>query len=307
MLAEGQNLQDAHIIVNYDLPWAIIRLIQRAGRVDRIGQQHDTILVYSFLPAEGVERLIRLRQRLFLRLQQNQEVIGTDETFFGEEAATKLRDLYTEKAGTLDDDQADEDIDLASLALQVWKSASADDQKRALALPAIASATRAVPDGDTPGVITYLRYPDGTDALVRVDDKGQLVSQSLSAIFRAAACGPDEPPLARAENHHDLVARCVELATEAEAALGGQLGSLRSVRRKLYERLKRYRQQLQAKPTPSSSAILPKLDSVLDRIWRYPLKQAAKEALSRQMHLGITDEALLDLVWGGTGTSASAK
>lgn len=38
VLSEGQNLQDAHIIVNYDLPWAIIRLIQRAGRVDRIDQ-----------------------------------------------------------------------------------------------------------------------------------------------------------------------------------------------------------------------------------------------------------------------------
>jgi superfamily II DNA/RNA helicase len=37
VLSEGQNLQDAHIVVNYDLPWAIIRLIQRAGRVDRIG------------------------------------------------------------------------------------------------------------------------------------------------------------------------------------------------------------------------------------------------------------------------------
>ena len=38
VLSEGQNLQDCAIIVNYDLPWAIIRLIQRAGRVDRIGQ-----------------------------------------------------------------------------------------------------------------------------------------------------------------------------------------------------------------------------------------------------------------------------
>ena len=37
VLSEGQNLQDAAIVVNYDLPWAIIRLIQRAGRVDRIG------------------------------------------------------------------------------------------------------------------------------------------------------------------------------------------------------------------------------------------------------------------------------
>ena len=36
-ISEGQNLQDAHIVVNYDLPWAIIRLIQRVGRVDRVG------------------------------------------------------------------------------------------------------------------------------------------------------------------------------------------------------------------------------------------------------------------------------
>jgi superfamily II DNA/RNA helicase len=46
VLSEGQNLQDAHIILNYDLPWAIIRLIQRAGRVDRIGQKAKQILCY---------------------------------------------------------------------------------------------------------------------------------------------------------------------------------------------------------------------------------------------------------------------
>ena len=48
VLSEGQNLQDAHIVVNYDLPWPIIRLIQRAGRVDRIGQQAEQILCYTF-------------------------------------------------------------------------------------------------------------------------------------------------------------------------------------------------------------------------------------------------------------------
>ena len=64
VLSEGQNLQDCSIVVNYDLPWAIIRLIQRVGRVDRIGQQAENILCYSFLPAEGVERIIRLRDRV---------------------------------------------------------------------------------------------------------------------------------------------------------------------------------------------------------------------------------------------------
>ena len=61
VLSEGQNLQDGAIVVNFDLPWAIIRLIQRAGRVDRIGQKSEKILCYSFLPADGVERIIRLR------------------------------------------------------------------------------------------------------------------------------------------------------------------------------------------------------------------------------------------------------
>ena len=54
ILSEGQNLQDCAVVVNYDLPWAIIRLVQRAGRVDRIGQEAEQILCYSFLPAEGV-------------------------------------------------------------------------------------------------------------------------------------------------------------------------------------------------------------------------------------------------------------
>ena len=63
VLSEGQNLQDCSIVVNYDLPWAIIRLIQRAGRVDRIGQEAEDILCHSFLPADGVERLINLRNR----------------------------------------------------------------------------------------------------------------------------------------------------------------------------------------------------------------------------------------------------
>ena len=123
VLSEGQNLQDCAIIVNYDLPWAIIRLIQRAGRVDRIGQEADVILCYSFLPADGVERIIRLRARVRQRLQENAEVVGADETFFeDQEEEQAIRDLFTEKAGILDGDE-DTEVDLASYAYQIWKNA----------------------------------------------------------------------------------------------------------------------------------------------------------------------------------------
>jgi superfamily II DNA or RNA helicase len=120
VLSEGQNLQDCSVVVNFDLPWAIIRLIQRAGRVDRIGQQSDTILCYSFLPAEGVERIIRLRSRVRQRLQENAEVVGADEAFFeDQDDAQAVRDLFTEKAGILDGDE-DAEVDLASYAYQIW-------------------------------------------------------------------------------------------------------------------------------------------------------------------------------------------
>ena len=73
ILSEGQNLQDCSIVVNYDLPWAIIRLVQRAGRIDRIGQEAENILCYSFLPAEGVDRIINLRARVLARLHEHMQ------------------------------------------------------------------------------------------------------------------------------------------------------------------------------------------------------------------------------------------
>ena len=123
VLSEGHNLQDCAIIINWDLPWAIIRLIQRAGRVDRIGQNAEKILCYSFLPTEGVERVINLRGRLRQRLQENAEVVGTDEAFFEDDDAQVILDLYNEKSGILDGEE-DNEVDLTSEAFQIWKKAT---------------------------------------------------------------------------------------------------------------------------------------------------------------------------------------
>ena len=102
VLSEGQNLQDSHVVVNYDLPWAIIRLIQRVGRVDRIGQKAEKILCHSFLPADGVERIIILRGRVRNRLRENAEVVGADEAFFEDEDDPQtIINLYNERSGNL--------------------------------------------------------------------------------------------------------------------------------------------------------------------------------------------------------------
>ncbi|MEB2307737.1 MAG: helicase-related protein [Candidatus Brocadiaceae bacterium] len=189
VLSEGQNLQDTYIIVNYDLPWAIIRLVQRAGRVDRIGQKSKEVLSHTFLPAEGVERLIRLRSRVRQRLQENAEVIGTDEAFFEDERHDDvIRDLFTERADILND-PADEEVDLASLAYQIWKNAcdvNPELRKIIPDLPNVVFSTKPLSDDKSSGVMVYVRTADGNDALAWLDEDGRVVTEAQHEILTAA-------------------------------------------------------------------------------------------------------------------------
>jgi len=305
VLSEGQNLQDAHIIVNYDLPWAIIRLIQRAGRVDRIGQQSGAILCYSFVPADGVERIIRLRERVRQRLIENAEVVGSDETFFDDDhddGKSLIHDLYTEKNGILDD-EGDTEVDLASWAWQIWKNATDADPSLAAkieALPNVVYATKA--HAATPaapgGVLVYLRTAQDNDALTWIDATGQSVTQSQFAILKAAACAANTPALPRMENHHALTRQGIAQIAEEEKSSGGALGRPSGARFKTYERIKRWRErQGHTRDLFITDQYISRVDKALEDIYRYPLYQSATDALNRQIKAGIGDQALLELVF----------
>lgn len=305
VLSEGQNLQDAAIVVNYDLPWAIIRLIQRAGRVDRIGQKSEEILCYSFLPADGVERLIRLRARVRQRLHENAEVVGTDETFFEDEKHDGLiRDLFTEKSGMLDDPE-DNEVDLASLAYQIWKNACDTDPSLKKTIPDMANvvfstkALSAVPPkpagaaGAKPdsGVMVYVRTADGNDALAWVDEQGRTVTESQHEILRAAACEPATPALPRLNSHHTLVQQAVTGIQKEHASTGGQLGKPASARRRVYERLKDH-----AANVKDSLFDIKPLHHAIDAIYEAPLTEAARDLLNRELKSGIDNQKLVELV-----------
>jgi superfamily II DNA or RNA helicase len=291
VLSEGQNLQDASIVVNYDLPWAIIRLIQRAGRIDRIGQQAEAIQCYTFMPAEGVERIIRLRVRVRERLRQNAEVIGTDEAFFEDDDHNTLRNLYHEKAGVLDD-PADDEIDLSSYAWQVWNNAIKDNEELRGAietLPGVVYSAKRKATQD--GVLVYLRTADDNDALAWLDAEGKVVTESQLDILRAAACEPDTPAQARADNHHDLVKAAVGQLVEQERSAGGNLGRPSGPRARAYERLKRLAEERKRTLFPDAE-----LELAVDDIYRRPLKEGAYDTLRRQLKSGVRDDDLAELV-----------
>jgi len=295
VLSEGQNLQDCAIVVNYDLPWAIIRLIQRAGRVDRIGQQSDQILCYSFLPADGIERLIRLRSRVRLRLHENAEVVGTDEAFFEDDDQQSVLDLYNERAGILDGDD-DAEVDLSSYAYQIWKNATETDpslRKLIEDMPSVVYSSKPYkPHDERPeGVVVYMRTGEGHDALAWMDRRGENVTESQFEILRTAECRPETAALERFDKHHDLVRQAAEHIAREEKQVGGHLGRPSGARFRTYERLKHF-----AETVKDSLFDTEPLRRTIDDIYRYPLRQAAIDTLNRQLRSGISDEALAELV-----------
>ena len=293
VLSEGQNLQDCAIVVNYDLPWAIIRLIQRAGRVDRLGQEADKILCYSFLPADGVDRLIRLRSRVRERLHENAEVVGTDEAFFEDEDQRAVHDLYHEKAGILDGEESTE-VDLASYAYQIWQNATKNDpalRKAIEEMPAVVYSSKRHADapGKPEGLLAYIRTARGQDALAWLDKDGKSVTESQFDILRAAACQPATPAVPRRDNHHDLVQMAARQVATVVGQVGGQLGRPSGARFRVYERLKRHVE------TVGDLLADGGLRQALDDVYRYPLRQSAVDILNRQLP-SISDAALADLV-----------
>ena len=303
VLSEGQNLQDSNVVVNFDLPWAIIRLIQRAGRVDRIGQRAEEIYCYSFLPADGVEQLIQLRARIRQRLKENAEVVGTDEEFFDDEEANTIRNLYTEQHGVLDDN--DDEVDLASYAWQIWKQATQDDLELARSvesLPPVVYSAKAFQldearfpllgaDASKGGALVYVKSPEGNDHLAWVGANGKVVTESQFAVLRAAECAPGTPAVPRLENHHDLVANGLHLATAQDKAVGGGLGRPSSARRRAYERLKPYAGE-QMKTLFRDE----ELERALDDMYQRPLLETSGDLLNRLMRSGVNEEELAGAV-----------
>ncbi|MCW3108603.1 MAG: hypothetical protein JWQ09_3109 [Segetibacter sp.] len=294
VLSEGQNLQDAHIILNYDLPWAIIRLIQRAGRVDRIGQKADKIICYSFLPEDGIEAIINLRARLTQRIEENANVVGSDETFFDGDAIN-IADLYNEKSGILDGEDDDTEVDLASLAYQIWKNATdANPELNKIIpdLPNVIYATKQNTDSpEKEGAIVYTRTSEDNDVLAWIDRKGKIITQSQHAILKAAQCGPDEVPRFRLDTHHDLVKKGIDFICEEEINTGGALGKKTGVKYRVYMRLDRF-----CKEFDNTLFVNEPLKKAIDDIYKYPLKEFARETMNRQLKAGISDEQLAALV-----------
>ena len=111
IVSEGQNLQDCARVLNYDLHWNPVRLIQRFGRIDRIGTEHDVIDLHSMWPDFEVDAGLELTERLGRRIQSFHDLIGLDNRLLSEAErlnADAMYRIYGEKRLPESDDGLDE-------------------------------------------------------------------------------------------------------------------------------------------------------------------------------------------------------
>lgn len=85
VLSEGQNLQDCPVLINFDLHWNPVRMIQRNGRINRLGSQHKEVYVYNMAPEKQLETYLKLVKRLEQKINKIAHTIGTDQSILGEQ------------------------------------------------------------------------------------------------------------------------------------------------------------------------------------------------------------------------------
>ena len=97
VLAEGINLHRSNIIINYDLPWNPTRVLQRVGRVNRVGTKFDKILIYNFFPTATTDSELNLESNIKAKIQAFHDTLGEDAKYLTDEEETTNHKLFGEK------------------------------------------------------------------------------------------------------------------------------------------------------------------------------------------------------------------
>ncbi|MBE7537698.1 MAG: ATP-dependent helicase [Opitutaceae bacterium] len=226
-ISEGQNLQDCDLLVNYDIHWNPVRIIQRFGRIDRIGSRNEAVQLVNFWPVADLDRYLGVKHRVEARMAlvdltatQTDNLLDTTQLadLIKDDLLFRDRQLKRLKDEVLDLEDLDDSVSLGDFSLDEFRQdllnflqAHKDELERApLGLYAVVPPAADIPLA-RPGVIYCLRQKAGADSpaserinplaphyLVYVQHTGDVrlafvQAKTVLNLFRGLAAGKTEP------------------------------------------------------------------------------------------------------------------
>jgi superfamily II DNA/RNA helicase len=213
VLAEGVNLHRANIVVNYDTPWNSTRLMQRIGRVNRIGTTAPRIYIYNFYPTARVDDDIELKKKAVMKLQAFHTALGEDSQIYSVEEEVDTFGLFER---TPEESERDERLALL-MELRRFRRENPEDFARVKALPQRARTGRADAERDC-STVTFIRNRR-RDAFYRI--RGMAVPEEITLLEAARefrAPDPEEKSIPLHTAHHAQVQQAIAAFGEAVIA-----------------------------------------------------------------------------------------
>ncbi|MBP9003460.1 MAG: helicase [Candidatus Hydrogenedentes bacterium] len=207
VMSEGLNLQDCDVIVNYDLHWNPVRLIQRFGRIDRIGSENDEIWGFNFLPEAGIERNLGLTEKLRRRISEIHQVIGLDTQILEETEALNedaLYAIYDERSEVLADaEEGDETIMDLVEAEEFFRRMRQEDPEEYQRICELRDGIRCGRVGRGPHALA-LCASDGFQQFYSCDG-GEVQPVDIETALSWLRCAPDTPRESLPRQHNTRV------------------------------------------------------------------------------------------------------
>lgn len=287
VLAEELNLQDCGMLINYDLHWNPVRLIQRFGRIDRIGSEFEKIHGFNFLPELGIERNLGLQETLRNRIQEIHDTIGEDAAILDNTEQLNEETMYA----IYEQDNAQlnlfEDSQEAGMSFieaeEILRQIKRQDPEEYERIANLRDGIRTGIPSDTKGIYIFCRLGSFQQPCL-FDENGQLVSTDPAEILHLLQCDPELPGQSVPSEHNARVAK-----HQKDFAAQNRNRTLFSVRQ-LTPAQRYIRKELRVLSSTSkdTGAI-----SRLDQAFHLPLTEVIKREINR-LHRGkITGDELL--------------
>ena len=287
VLAEGLNLQDCGMLINYDLHWNPVRLIQRFGRIDRIGSEFEEIYGFNFLPELGIERNLGLQETLRARIQEIHDTIGEDAAILdnteqlNEEAMYAIYEQDSDQLSFFEDSQ---ETGMSFIeAEEILRQIKRQDPEEYERIANLRDGIRTGISADTKGTYIFCRLGTYQQPCL-FDENGQLVTTDPAEILQRLQCAPELDGVPLPPEHNARVAK-------QQNDFATQHRNRNIFSEQQLTRAQRYiRKELRLLSSTSTDT---ETISRLDRAFRLPLTEVIKRDINRLQYQKITGEELL--------------